>query len=600
MRIGQRFMVLVCLGMLMLSLMVSTAIGKEPAAAYWNAQQTSAILAKTGTLRLAPNLEALSQRERAALDLLLQAGVKMHDLYLQSRHKDALEQRRQLMTMQGDAAPENLEDLRRLFRIFRGPVLTTLDNQRQAFLPVAEETKGKNVYPWGIERETLEQFFAAHPEQRDRVLHLRSVVRETTPANIAADLAKLEQYPVLASLHPDLVQRLRSLKGTDQGFYGLPYSVAYADQIQAIYHLLWQAGEVIAPDDADFSGYLKQRARDLLSDNYEGGDAIWVRGRFGNLNAQIGSYETYDDSLYGIKSFFSMSILVRDVQRSAALDQAIGSLQALEDSLPYQSRKKVSSDIPIGVYNVIADFGQSRGTNTASILPNESHITRKFGRTILLRYNIQTDPELFANEKLAWDAVVAPEFRPQLTTESNFQRTLWHEIGHYMGPSRDRGGRTLDIALTSNSNLYEEMKSDLVSLFASDFLAREGFLTAQQQRSIYAAGIKRTLQTSRPRREQSYKTMQLMTFNYFLQHGVLSFNSDSGQLSIDYSAYPGAVRSLLQRLLDIQYQGDKAASDDFVQQYSDWDDNLHGIIAAKRKAALKVRYWQVNYAALGE
>ena len=61
-----------------------------------------------------------------------------------------------------------------------------------------------------------------------------------------------------------------------------------------------------------------------------------------------------------------------------------------------------------------------------------------------------------------------------------------------------------------------------------------------------------------------------------------------------------AVRSLLQRLLDIQYQGDKAASDEFVAQYSTWDENLHGVVAGKRKAAYKVRYWQVNYAALGE
>jgi hypothetical protein len=94
--------------------------------------------------------------------------------------------------------------------------------------------------------------------------------------------------------------------------------------------------------------------------------------------------------------------------------------------------------------------------------------------------------------------------------------------------------------------------------------------------------------------------MQLMTFNYFLQHGVLSFDTDTGQLSIDYAAYPTAVRLLLQRLLDIQYQGDKAASDGFVEQYSNWDDNLHGVVAARRKAALKVRYWQVNYAVLGE
>jgi hypothetical protein len=36
-----------------------------------------------------------------------------------------------------------------------------------------------------------------------------------------------------------------------------------------------------------------------LSDDYESGDAAWVTGHFKTLNAQIGSYETYDDELYG-------------------------------------------------------------------------------------------------------------------------------------------------------------------------------------------------------------------------------------------------------------------------------------------------------------
>ena len=36
-------------------------------------------------------------------------------------------------------------------------------------------------------------------------------------------------------------------------------------------------------------------------------------------------------------------------------------------------------ELPTGVYEVIADFGQSRGTNTATILPNEAYIARRYG-----------------------------------------------------------------------------------------------------------------------------------------------------------------------------------------------------------------------------
>ena len=78
-----------------------------------------------------------------------------------------------------------------------------------------------------------------------------------------------------------------------------------------------------------------------------------------------------------------------------ALREAMKGLQALEDSLPYQHHKKVREDIPVGVYDVIADFGQARGGNTATILPNESYLARRYGRTILLRANIMRDPNIF-------------------------------------------------------------------------------------------------------------------------------------------------------------------------------------------------------------
>src|SRR5258705_13750306 len=160
------------------------------------------------------------------------------------------------------------------------------------------------------------------------------------------------------------------------------------------YGLLNQSADELQKDDEEFARYLRNRARDLLSNDYESGDASWVTGHFKNLNAQIGAYETYDEELYGVKTFFAFSLLLTRLQETTALRQAMKGLQALEDSLPYDHHKKVREDIPVGVYDVVADFGQSRGGNTATILPNESYLARRYGRTILLRANIMRDPSI--------------------------------------------------------------------------------------------------------------------------------------------------------------------------------------------------------------
>jgi hypothetical protein len=383
-----------------------------------------------------------------------------------------------------------------------------------------------------------------------------------------------------------------------QGFYAVPYSVAYADELIRAHALLNEAANAVEKDDEEFARYLRNRARDLLSDDYESGDAAWVTGRFKHLNAQIGSYETYDDELYGVKTFFAFNILSARQEETVALRQAMKGLQALEESLPYDHHKKIREDIPVGVYDVVADFAQSRGGNTATILPNESYLARRYGRTILLRANIMREPNIFTSTSSTFEAAVGPAQAKELTSEGNFYRTLWHEVGHYLGVDRTKDDRDLDEALQENASALEEMKADLVSLFVAEALHKQRYYTDAQLRSVYAGGILRVLQNNKPRRDQPYNTMQLMQWNFFLQKGLLTF--EDGKLRIHYEKYHDVVGELLKKVLDVQYQGDKAAADRFIDQYTNWDENLHGVVARNIRAAQRYRFRIFKYTALGE
>lgn len=566
---------------------------------YWRPEQVKPILSKTVTVHLAPDLSGLSPAERAAVQDLLEAGRLLHRIYLEQTHRASLTAKARLEKLNDQLdQPPATRDLLKLFWMFKGPIATTLDNEREPFLPVEPQPPGRNVYPWNIARATLDQYLAAHPRQRDALLAPRTIVREVTADNIAADQATLKQYPALATLHPDFVHRLSALDADRGAYYAVPYSVAYADDIVRAYHLLWHAADAIEASDPDFADYLRNRGRDLLSDNYESGDAAWVTGDFKTLNAQIGSFETYDDKLYGVKTFFSLSLLLKDRQRSAAVKKALKHLQAIENNLPYEHHKQVITDIPVGVYNVIADFGQARGTNTASILPNDPRHAEKYGRTILLRYNIMTNPALFADSEAAWKAAVVEADQDDLTMDGGFQRTLWHEIGHYLGVAQTVDGRNLNAALAPNGNLFEEMKADLVSLFAAPELHKAGYYNDAALRAVYAAGVERTLQTVKPRRDQPYQTMELMQMNYFLRHGLLSFDRDSGRLAIHYGKYHEVVTDMLRDVLAIQYAGNPDRAAAFIDEYATWDDDVQGVIAKHIRAATQYRYALVKYAAL--
>ena len=581
---------------------------------YWPLEKSQPIIDKTQTIRLASDLSQLSEGERRAVAKLFEVGKIFQNIYEEQRHKQALSSYRKLLELYDEepTTPPDKQNLLTLYRLNQGPIATTLENKRQAFLPVDPVVPGKNMYPWGVKKEEIESYLVAHPEKRDEILGLRTVVRADSLENLRHDLTMLAKYNLLATLHPGLGNRLeeifqrnskrpggpRQVARAPLEFYPVPYSVAYADELMKAYSLLNEAADTLQKDDEEFAKYLRNRARDLLSDDYESGDAAWVTGHFKNLNAQIGSYETYDDELYGVKTFFAFSLLLTRQQETMALRQAMKGLQTLEDSLPYDHHKKIREDIPVGVYDVIADFGQARGGNTATILPNESYLARRYGRTILLRANIMREPNIFAGTMRTFAAAVGEDQAKELTSDGNFYRTLWHEVGHYLGVDRTKDGRDLDQALQDDASALEEMKADLVSLFVAEALHQQHYYTDAQLRSVYAGGILRVLQNNKPRRDQPYQTMELMQWNFFLENGLLSF--ENGKLRIHYDKYHSVIGKMLAKVLEVQYAGDKGGADRFIDQYAVWKDDLHGVVARNIRDQQKYRFRLFQYGALGE
>ena len=566
----------------------------DPLAGAWPAERRREILDKTLELRLAPDLSHLTPGERRAVDELLAVGAIMQRLYEEALHHQAAAVRERL---EGEAADE----LRTLFRLFHGPIATTLDNQREPFLAVDPPVPGRNVYPWGIASEEVEAFLTAHPERREEILGERTVVRRASAANLAADQEILDRAVALEVLHPGLAERLAALAAAPDPsvLYAVPQAVAWAGELGEAQRRLFAAADAVEGDDPELARYLRNRGRDLLTNDYESGDASWVTGRFRRLNAQIGSYETYDDALFGVKAFPSLSLLVRDEAATADLAAALGGIQAIEDALPYEAHRRVREDIPVGVYQVIADFGQARGTNTATILPNDALFSRRYGRVILMRGNVLTHPDLFAIADRQWRAAMAAPFAEQLEPEGGLYRTLWHEIGHYLGVDRTTDGRPLDQALQGWSDALEEMKSDLVSLFAHHRFRASGTVSPERLRAVQASGILRTLQNNRPRPDQAYQTMQLAQLNFFLDRGLLAVDEE-GRLLLRPDRYEATVTELLREVLAIQAAGDPRRAEAFFARWTAWTPELHEPLAARLREAEGPRFRLVRYGALGE
>jgi hypothetical protein len=566
---------------------------------FWSADAVRAVLDKTMTVRLAPDLSGLTEAESETVQRLVAAGRVIDDIYQDQFHHQALAARADLLARHDALGrPQRTRDLLELNWGSQAPIATTLDNERLPFLPVDDERPGKNLYPLDVPREALEEYLDRRPDERSELLHPYTVVRRTTKAAVRRDLAVLRRHPALAVLHPRLAPRWNAALAdpTLRPFYAVPYSVAWADQLTEVYGHLILAADEIRVDDPDFSDFLRLRARDLLANDYEGGDAAWVRGRSGRLNAVIGPYESYEDNLFGAKGFFGLRIMLRDESRSQAQLAALIHLQSIEDALPIDRHKAARTDIPIGVYDIVADFGHQRyGPADAAILPNDGELVRKYGRTIMMSRNLMTHPDSTARRQRKWRAVMAPAHHDDLTADGHFNEVVWHEIGHYLGPEEQADGRRFDDALEDTADLIEELKAELVSCFAAPRLRRAGYFEEEQVKQVRSVAMASVLRPTRPRPSQQYETLWLMEANFFLDRRVLDL--DGGRVTIRYERVDDAVEAMLREVLEIQSQGTRATAEAFINRYSTWDER-HESIAAAVRAAEGPRFLRTSYGVL--
>ena len=123
-------------------------------------------------------------------------------------------------------------------------------------------------------------------------------------------------------------------------------------------------------------------------------------------------------------------------------------------------------------------------------------------------------------------------------------------------------------------------------------------MTDEVLRSVQAAGVLRVLQKNQPRSDQPYQTMQLMQMNYFLDHGLLSFDDATARLAIHYDRYPQVVSQMLGEVLAIQSAGDKQQAAAFIEKYTTWTPGLHERFATRLRESSPYQFLAVRYKAL--
>ena len=478
---------------------------------------------------LAPDTSHLEPGEQAALAKLVAAAKIMNDLFAAQATPCHDE-----LAARIEELPASLRDgARRYFAINVGPWDRRID--REPFFGTWPHPDGANFYP--LDLTTEERASIADPAHG--LDGLFTMVRRSAGGSLEA----------------------------------VPYSVHFKPGLERAAALLREAAALTA--NASLRAFLESRADAFLSDDYYASDMLWMDLDSG-VEITIGPYETYEDGLFGYKAAFEAFVTVTDPQESARLATFKHELPWLESRLPIPDHHKNlarGSDSPIRVVDAVYSAGDTRaGIQTIAFnLPNDERVREAKGSKKVLLRNVMNAKFSQILLPIAQQLVV-PEQLGDLTAESFFLHTLWHEMSHGLGPGKIvKDGRTTEVRLElkEHYSTLEEAKADAMgewTIFELHAAGRDYFSEGiiAQQTATYLAGLFRSVRFGIG---EAHGQANAIQFNYLLERGALAWHADSQRFSLDSKAFVPAIADLVSDLCLLQAEGDYDGTAAFISRY---------------------------------
>lgn len=391
-----------------------------------------------------------------------------------------------------------------------------------------------------------------------------------------------------------LMHQFHAVREVDGALVAVPYSEAFAEDMQAVAALLETAASRQGEDEAALVAYLKAAAAAFRTNAWEPADEAWAAMNATNSKwyLRIGPDETYFEPCR-VKAGFHMTFARIDPGARAWQDRLDPVKSEMEAALaklagaPYAARE-VSFDLPDFIH-IVLNAGDARRPFSATVgqsLPNWGPVANEGrGRTVAMM-NVLTAPEsIAANERQARSVLcpaTAKVFDPD--PDALTMSTVLHEAAHNLGPSHEyRVDGKVDDEVFGGAlaSVLEELKAETASYFFADWLAGRSLITAERARQahvrdlIWGFGhIARGLKDA-DGKPKTYSYVAAIQTGYWLDRGVAKWHADAvaangedrGCLELDLDAMPKTIEALMAHVAGIKARGDAGAAKALVDKY---------------------------------
>ena len=489
----------------------------------------------------------LNDNERQVVQKLVEASQHIDEIFWLQVSEENPQLRTKLQQAAGDS------DLDRAaydyFLANRGK-WDRLKEDEPFIAPYDKKPEGAAFYPADMTKEELEKYVAAHPDQKEALQGLFTVVRR--------DGANLKT---------------------------IPYSQHYKDHLTQAAAKLREAAQLTT--NASLKNYLTKVADAFFTDNYRDSDIAWMDLE-GPIEVVIGPYEVYEDNLFNYKAAFESFITVVDKPESDKLTVYAQHLPDMEANLPepdeYKNKNRGTSS-PIRVVQEIYTAGDARrGVQTSAFnLPNDEWVREKKGSKKVLLKNVM-DAKFRQSGKPVATRVLEPALRDAISFDAYFNHTLFHELSHGLGPGLipdpAGSGKRVDTR-TLLKNLYstiEECKADVVGLWNILYAFDKKLLSSFDERQLWATYTGLMFRSMRFGIDEAHGRGTAVQWNWLREKGAVTPKGD-GTFTMDMAKYRDGIRTLATELLTIEATGDFARAQRLLDKYGVSNAEIQGVIA---------------------
>jgi hypothetical protein len=346
----------------------------------------------------------------------------------------------------------------------------------------------------------------------------------------------------------------------------LPYHDAYQKSLSKAATALQLAADLC--ENKEFKTYLLQRAADLLSDNFDKSDQLWMQLQNNSLDFIAGPMSNTEDHLLWTKYSYGSFVLLKNEKWSKDVEKYSLLIPYLQKSLPVADKYKTcspSKSANIAIYDVLYNSGYCNAGNkliglNLPIGSSPVNCAKKlhFRNVMQAKFDHILQP--------ITNLVIEEKQRKHVLFKAFFLNTVFYEISESLGIQETLNGKgSVKEALREHHSVINELKNDVLRMFFLGQLNEMREIPDVELMDNYVTYMADVFRSVRFGLKDAQGVASMIRFNYFEENEAFKYNAKNGSYKINFYKMKKAIESLSKLVLEIQGKGDYETANQLIK-----------------------------------